>query len=171
MSDTRDLGRPPVSGRRTDPIDQDGTRTAQTGAAGATALEPVSTPAPLKLAALWASLMFVYVYADILGFFKPGVIEDILAGTVWQFEITQVWAVGALTLMLGPILMVALSLTLPARANRTTNVIVASVYIAVSVGNAVGESWAVYATLVALAEVAALAQIIRYARAWPRIPA
>lgn len=58
-------------------------------------LEDVKTPVGVRLAALWASLMFVYVYVDILGFDQPGVIEDIVGGTVWQFEITQAWAVGA----------------------------------------------------------------------------
>ncbi|HSK97378.1 MAG TPA: DUF6326 family protein [Euzebyales bacterium] len=75
----------------------------------------------LKLAALWTSFMFMYAYADVLGLYLPGVIEDILAGTVWQFEISQTWALGAFVLMMVPILMVFLSVALPARANRMTN--------------------------------------------------
>ena len=31
-----------------------------------------------RLAALWASMMFCYVYGDILSLYKPGVIQDIL---------------------------------------------------------------------------------------------
>ena len=110
----------------------------------ASVLETIKIPVQLKLAALWTSYMFVYAYADILGFYTPGIIEDILAGTVWQFEITQTWAVGAFALTLVPILMVFLSLTLPARANRTTNIVVAALYAIVSVGNAIGESWIYY---------------------------
>lgn len=54
--------------------------------------------------------MFLYVYVDILGFHKPGTIPDILIGRVWEFDITQEWALGALALMTVPILMVFLSM-------------------------------------------------------------
>src|SRR5215213_7938229 len=107
-------------------------------------LEDIKVPVKLKLAALWASVMFVYVYVDILGLFKPGFIEDILAGVVWEFEITQTWALGALVLMTIPSLMVFLSLALPARANRWTNIVVASLYVVISVGNAIEGTWVLY---------------------------
>src|SRR5882672_11015841 len=98
-------------------------------------LEDVNVNVKLKLAALWASVMFMYVYVDVIGFFKPGVIQDILAGVVWEFEITQTWALGALALMTIPSLMVFLCLALPARANRWTNIGVALLYVVVSIGN------------------------------------
>lgn len=130
-------------------------------------LEDVKMPVQAKLAALWASFMFLYVYVDILGLYKPGVIDDILAGRVWQLEITQTWAVGALALMAIPIVMVFLSLTLPARANRMTNIILASLYVVVSVANAVGESWVYYFALAVGLEVIVLALVLRYAWTWP----
>lgn len=131
-------------------------------------LEDVRTPVGVKLAGLWASLMLVYAYVDILGFYKPGSIEEILAGVVWEFDISQGWAVGALTLMIVPILMIVGSLTLPARVNRIANLVVASLYIVVSVGNAIGEAWVYYYGLAALVEAALLALVIRYAWSWPR---
>lgn len=130
--------------------------------------EKVQVPVPLKLAALWASVMFMYAYVDILGFYKPGVVEDILAGRVWQLEITQTWAFGALALMTVPILMVFLSTVLPARANRLTNIIVAALYVVVSVGNAIGESWLYYYSFAVSVEVLLLVLVIRYAWTWPR---
>lgn len=75
---------------------------------------------------------------------------------------------GGGALMIGPILMVVLSLTLPARANRITNIIVACLYIVVSVGSAIGEPWVYYSAFVVIVEVAVLAQVVRYARTWPR---
>ena len=45
----------------------------------------------VKLAALWASFMFFYIYVDYFGLYKPGIIEDILAGKVFVFDITQVF--------------------------------------------------------------------------------
>ena len=67
-----------------------------------------------------------------------------------------------------PIFMVVLSMTLPARANRITNLIVASVYVAVSAFNAVGESWTYFYGLGVVLEVILLALILRYAWTWPR---
>ena len=85
-------------------------------------------PVQAKLAAAWTSFMFLCVYVDIIAFFKPGVIDDILAGKVFEFDISQTLLTTFLALMAIPIFMVVLSMTLPARANRTTNLIVASVY-------------------------------------------
>lgn len=107
-------------------------------------LEDVKINVKIKLSALWATLMFIYIYVDIFGFYKPGIIEGILEGKVWEFEISQAWALGALILMMIPILMVFLSLSLPAKANRWTNIIVSILYVVVGVGTTVGESWAFY---------------------------
>ncbi len=125
-------------------------------------------PVQAKLAALWTSFMFLYAYVDILGFYQPGVISDILAGRVWQLEITQTWAVGALGLMAVPILMVFLSVTLPARVNRVTNIVAALLYVVISVGNAVGEAWMYYFAVAVGLEVIVLGLVLRYAWAWPR---
>lgn len=121
-----------------------------------------------RLAAAWTSFMFLYVYADVLGFYQPGVIDDILAGRVWEFDVTQAWAVGAFALMAVPILMVVLSTTLPARGGRVTNLAVASVYVVVSAGNAIGETWTVFYGLTIGLEVAVLTLIIRDALTWSR---
>jgi hypothetical protein len=131
-------------------------------------LEDLRMPVQAKLAAAWTSFMFLYVYVDILGFFKPGTIHDILVGVVWEFDVSQVFVTVALTLMAVPILMVFLSMTLPARANRLMNLIVAPIYVVVSAFNALGESWTYYYTLSIGLEVIVLALIVRYAWTWPR---
>ncbi|MEX0834875.1 MAG: DUF6326 family protein [Nitriliruptor sp.] len=133
----------------------------------ATPAEP-QLPVQAKLAAAWTSFMFLYAYVDILGLYLPGVVDDILAGIVWEFDISQAWATGALTLVAIPILMVTLSAPLPMRANRTTNFVVAPVYVLVSAGNALGETWTYYYGLAIGLEVAILALIIRTAWTWPR---
>lgn len=131
-------------------------------------LEDIKVNVKLKLAGLWATVMFVYVYVDIIGFFKPGVIEDILAGKVWELEITQAWALGALILLTIPSLMVFLSLALPAKVNRWTNIIVATLYIVVSIGNSIGEPWA-FIIFGSVVEVVLLSLIIWYAWKWPAV--
>lgn len=135
------------------------------------ALEDLRIPVQVKLAAAWTSFMFLYVYVDILAFYKPGVVDDILAGVVWEFDITQTWAITALSLLALPILMVVLSMTLPARANRTTNLIVASVQVPFAAFNAVGElgkPWMYFYLLGVALEVIVLAFILRSAWTWPR---
>jgi hypothetical protein len=134
----------------------------------ASVLEDTKAPVQLKLAALWTSFMFVYAYVDILGFYRPGVIQDILAGTVTQSEITQTWALGTIACMMVPILMIFLSLTLPARANRRANIIVAIFFAIVSAADPLGQPWVYYYALVCLVEIALLALIVRYSWTWPR---
>ncbi len=134
----------------------------------ATALEDLRIPVRAKLAAAWTSFMLLYVYVDILAFFKPGVIDGIEGGVVWEFDISQTLLTVFLGLMAIPILMVVLSMTLPARANRITNLVVASVQVPFAAFNAVGESWTYFYGLGVVLEVIVLALVLRYAWTWPR---
>ena len=132
------------------------------------ALEDRRMPVRAKLAAAWTSLMFLYIYVDYFHLYKPGAIDQIRGGVVWEFDISQVFVIIGLSLVAVPILMVFLSMTLPARANRLMNLIVAPIYVAVSAFNALGESWTYYYTLSIGLEVIVLALIVRYAWTWPR---
>ena len=66
--------------------------------------------------------------------------------------------------------MLVLSVTLPARTNRITNIVVASVQVPFAAFNVVGESWTYsyfYGLSIGL-EVLLLAFILRSAWTWPR---
>jgi hypothetical protein len=133
-------------------------------------LQDLQVPVQAKLAAAWTSFMFLAIYVDYLALYKPGVIDDILAGVVHVFETGPTFVALALTLMAIPSLMILLSMTLPARVNRAINFVVATVYIPVSVYNVAGESWAYsyfYGFSIGL-EVLLLAFILRAAWTWPR---
>jgi hypothetical protein len=125
-------------------------------------------PVQAKLAAAWTSFMFLYIYVDYLVLYKPGVIDDILVGIVWEFDISQAFVTGAIALMAIPIAMITLSIVLPARTNRVANLVVASLYIPVTMFNAVGESWTYFFGLSIGLEVLLLAFILRSAWTWPR---
>ncbi|HEX7171899.1 MAG TPA: DUF6326 family protein [Candidatus Limnocylindria bacterium] len=126
-------------------------------------------PVRAKLAAAWTSFMFFYIYVDYLHLYKPGAIDDILAGVIFEFDISQTFVVIALMLVGIPILMILLSMTLPARANRTLNLVVASLYIPVSAFNVLGAgSWILFYGLGVVIEVIVLAYILRSAWTWPR---
>lgn len=135
-----------------------------------TTLEDQPISVRVKLAAAWTSLMFLYAYVDILNFFTPGVIDDILHGRVFEFDLSPTFSTSALALMAIPILMIVLSMTLPAKVNRIANLIVASLYVPVTAFNAVGEPWPwlYFYGLGIVLEVILLALILRYAWTWPR---
>jgi hypothetical protein len=133
-----------------------------------TMLEDQPVPVRAKLAAAWTSLMLLYAYVDILNFFTPGVVEEILDGRVFEFDLSQTFSTSALTLMTVPILMVVLSTTLPARANRIANLVVALLYVPVTAFNVVGESWLYFYGLGVLVELVLLGLVVRWAWTWPR---
>jgi hypothetical protein len=138
-----------------------------------TALEDRQLPVKARLAAAWTTFMVLYVYVDHLAVYKPGVVDDLLAGTVHEFDTGPTFLALGLTLIAVPTLMVLLSATLPARANRTVNLVVATLYIPVSVYNAAGEPWAYsyfYGLSIGL-EVLILAFVLRSAWTWPRTTA
>lgn len=132
----------------------------------ATILEDVKINVKIKLAALWVAVNLLFLYVDVYSFFRPGIIEDALAGKVWEFQITQVWLLGVIILMTIPSLMVFLSLTLPAKANRWTNIIVGILYIVVTLGMTIGETWAYY-IFASIVEAVLLLLIVVYAWKWP----
>jgi hypothetical protein len=130
-------------------------------------LEDVKVNVKLKLAALWASVMFLYIYVDYFHLFMPGSVEDLMAGKVWEFEISQAFLLGGLALVTIPALMIFLSVALPAKVNRWTNIIVSVVYIPVTLFNLVGEAW-LHMIFGAVVEVVLLSLVIWYAWKWPR---
>lgn len=136
-----------------------------------TALDDQPIPVRVKLAAAWTSFMFLYVYVDILNFFTPGVIQDLLDGRVFEFDLSQTFSTSALALVSIPILMIVLSTVLPARASRLTNLIVAALYVPVTAFNVVGESWVFFYGLGIVLELTLLAFILRSAWKWPRASA
>ena len=130
------------------------------------ALEDTKVNLKLKIAMLWASFMFLYIYVDYFHLYMPGKIADIQAGRVFVFDITQGFLLAALASVTIPALMIFLSVALPAKVNRWTNIIIAAVYIPFTLSNLAGEAW-MHMVFAAVVEVALLCLIIRYAWKWP----
>lgn len=114
--------------------------------------------------------MFLYIYVDYFHLYKPGSIDEILAGVVFEFDIGPTFLTVGLASVAIPALMVMLTMTLPARVNRLTNLVVAVLYIPYSMFNAAGASWdwASFYGLSIGVEVLLLAFILRSAWTWPR---
>jgi len=131
-------------------------------------LEDVKINVKTKLSALWVSVMFLYIYADILGWMEPGHIEAVMSGEVAGIQITPVFLLGSTILMAIPSVMVFLSLTLTPKVNRWANIIVAIVYFGVLVAALfVGELSVAY-TFSSIVEAVLIALIVWYAWKWPK---
>ncbi|HSK35050.1 MAG TPA: DUF6326 family protein [Propionicimonas sp.] len=135
------------------------------------ALTDPQIPVQAKLAAAWTGLMFLVIYIDYFHLYQPGEIDEIRGGNIFAFEISGTLMSIFFVVIAIPALMVLLSMTLPARVNRATNLVVASLYIPVMVFNAAGASWdyAFYYGLTIGVEVLILAFILRAAWTWPRM--
>lgn len=129
-----------------------------------------SMPVQAKLAAAWTSLMFLVIYIDYFHLYQPGEIDLIRGGTIFEFAISPTLMTIFFVVIGIPALMVMLSMALPARVNRVTNLVVASLYVPVMVFNAAGAAsgWAFYYGLTIGTEVLILAFILRSAWTWPR---
>ena len=133
-----------------------------------TELEDLKVNVKLKLAALWAGFMFLYIYVDYFALYMPGKIKDILAGKVFVFDISQLFLSIALFSVTIPALMIFLSVALSAKANRLTNIIVAAIYIPYTLFNLAGEAW-VHMVFGAVVETVLLLLIIHLAWKWPKL--
>lgn len=134
-------------------------------------LEDRTVNVKIKLALLWAALMFFYIYNDIFSLFQPGHVAELVEGQLEGIRFTQPLLFGAAVLMAFPSFMVLVSLTLKARVNRMVNIIIGILHILVLISTQFvgeGETW-YYWRFYELLEALFLAVIIRTAWKWPTI--
>lgn len=95
-------------------------------------LEEFRTPTKVKLAAMWTSLMFLYVYGDYFNLYSPGKLGKVAAGDIGPVNAADEAGMAALSMMMVvPALMIALSLLLPATLSKWLNVLFGLVYAAI----------------------------------------
>jgi hypothetical protein len=130
--------------------------------------EDVKINVKVKLSALWVTLMFFYLYADVLTFYQPGALEEIITGKIAGIQINQAFSLTAAIVMAIPSVMVFLSLTLKAKANRWTNII-SGIYSAVVLLTAnLLVPGVTYGIFYGIVEAVLIALIIWYAWKWPK---
>jgi hypothetical protein len=128
-------------------------------------MEDVKIDVRIKLAALWIAAMFCYLYADVLGLFVPGILEELIAGEVGGMPVNDLFLYSSAFFMVPPIVMVFLPLTLKAKVNRLANIIVGLVYTLVAlmtVYAAESPGYLVYGSL----EAVLTALVVWYAWKW-----
>jgi hypothetical protein len=77
----------------------------------------------IKISALWVGVVLSAHMGDVLRFYEPGIIEQIISGEVEGLPSTQKGLLLSAIFMAIPIVMAVLSLTLPYNANRWANII------------------------------------------------
>jgi Family of unknown function (DUF6326) len=88
------------------------------------ALKDTEIDVKIKLSALWASVMFCYIYADYFGLYIPGRLQAMLKGIMGPLgPTTQGVLLGTSLVMAIPSVMIFLSVALRPRLNRWLNVI------------------------------------------------
>ncbi|UCE10088.1 MAG: hypothetical protein JSW61_14130 [Candidatus Thorarchaeota archaeon] len=119
-----------------------------------------------KLSLLWVARMLTSIQGDVLRFFEPGILEDIIAGTL-DIPLTEEMLAVMAIMMLVPIFMVFLSLELPYKANRWANIIVAIVFIAIDgIGFIIPRP--LYENIMGIGYVVFCALIVWYAWKWTK---
>ena len=127
-------------------------------------LEDVRIGVRLKISALWIAMLFLFAYGDIFGFFRTGLIEEVIEGEVSGVEITLVFLFGVSVYI--AIAMVFLSLVLRPRVNRWANIVLPILYMVSIAISSIGETWAYY-YFMSIAESAFLVLIVWHAWTWP----
>ena len=120
------------------------------------------------MSGLWVSMLFVFAYVDIFGFWRADVIDGASAGRSRRRAPTSTRSFLTVTTLyvLIPILMVGFSLMAPANFNRPTNLVISTLYAVSVVAFTIGETWAYY-IVGSVVEVALLLAIAWVAWFWP----
>ena len=120
----------------------------------------------IKLAALWASVMFCYIYADYFGLFSPGQLASMNKGVIPPLgRSTDGVMIFVSTMMVIPSLMIFLSTVLPPWPNRLLNILFGAVYTAIiSLTMWSGAHFIFYGVI----EMALTLLVVFYAWTWPR---
>ncbi|MFW9862173.1 MAG: DUF6326 family protein [Candidatus Thorarchaeota archaeon] len=124
----------------------------------------------VKLAGLWVAAMFCYLYADVLAFFVPGHLAEIMAGEIGGMPIDDIFLLASAGFMIPPIAMIFLSLVLKVKTNRWLNIIVGIVYTLIGIGMVVMAvmSFSVGYLVYGIVESILTALIIWHAWTWPK---
>jgi hypothetical protein len=131
------------------------------------ALDDIKVHVKLKISALWASVMFCYVYGDYFLLHQPGKLRDVMEGKMAPLgPTTQGVLLFTSVSMAIPAVMIFLSVALRAKLNRWLNIILGLLY-TVFVLITMRGAWTFYLFLGSV-DVALTALIVWHAWNWPR---
>jgi hypothetical protein len=131
-------------------------------------LENLKVPVKIKLAALWSSVMFCYIYGDYFSLYVPNNLQNFINGKTLLDNPVKLFA--ASVLMVIPALMIFLSVAMKPPLSKWLNILFGSIYtvimflIAVS---SIAPWWSFYVFL-AVVEMILTMTIVIHAWKWPK---
>jgi hypothetical protein len=130
-------------------------------------LERYRLPVGIRLALLWTSLMFLYIYNDYFDMYSPGTIEGMAAGRIGPLgPATDAVLIGVAVLMAIPALMIFLSAALPPIASKWLKVVFGLAYTGIEALTLIGSR--PFYQLIVVLEIVLSALIVWTALRWPR---
>lgn len=133
-------------------------------------LEDYPINVKVKLATLWASLMFLYIYADYFELMTPGKLEKMIQLKTPMGPTSPGLLIGFGLLLAVPALMIALSIFLTPLVNKWINLITSIFYAVISILliiSSIGSEWHQFYMLYNLIELLILLTILWQAWKWP----
>jgi len=122
----------------------------------------------LQLSALWTSLMFFYVYADLLAFFDPRALSALIEGkTQLVWPLTQAVRLAVAVMLSIPAAMIFLSLVLKANYARWVNVMTGGVYTLINAATLLLPTWQFFYRYFESLEVLFTLYLVWTAWKWP----
>ena len=128
-------------------------------------LQDVSINIKLKLSALWAAVMFCYVYGDYIEVYVPGVMSNAMLVEANSSGLQLKFFAVAL-LMSIPSLMIFLSLVLKPKINRRLNIVLPALFVLLLVVLNLETAWFFYLYLTGV-EILLSLTTIWFAWHWP----
>lgn len=130
-------------------------------------LQDTKIDVKLKLATLWTSTMFCYVYGDYFGLYTQGKLQSMIDGKMGPLgQATDMVLLGVSLMMAIPAVMIFLSIILPPVLNRVLNIIFGLIYSAIMVLTMMGG--APYYLFFGTIEVILTLLIIFFGWTWPK---
>lgn len=121
----------------------------------------------IKLALLWVSTMFCFIYGDYFELYTPHKLTAMLDGRIGPLgAVTQGKLLGTSIMMTAPSLMAAFSVLSTPAVCRWGNVVIATIFVAITVLVIQG-AWGFYVYF-GIVEILLLLSIIWLAWRWPR---
>jgi hypothetical protein len=136
---------------------------------GSIHLDDLKLHVKTKLSALWAALMFCYIYGDYFGLYVPGQLKGMLAGQGPVGPTSQASLLATSLMMAVPGLMVFLTLVAPPVLSRWLNILLGTLFTLIMLATmAMPGAWVFYIVL-GIVEVVLTGLIVGYAWRWPRV--
>jgi Family of unknown function (DUF6326) len=138
---------------------------------GKNELQDFNINVKLKLAALWVSVTFCYLYGDYFELYVPKKAEGLVNGVNMLDSPIKLFIAAFLLLI--PSLMVCLSIILKPTINRTLNIFLGIFYtlFVTLVGVSSISEWRSFYVFYAVVEICLTALIVWYAWRWERVEA